>query len=143
MFDAVDAELRDGLMERLQSLGIRSLADAGNPSDQTRTGPTASHFRPAVPAKHLQSRYQRFAGEHAYHSMLRDTIPATQIRLRSSAGPTAGTAFTAPLHLSTTPFHGRQIYYRTPFPTRVSVATRPLFALECNNPSRMRRPAYG
>ena len=102
--DSVESEIRDGLVERLAVLGIRSLGAAGTPSSEPRDGHVHSHFRPAAPSRHLQSRYQRFVGEITYAQLLRDCIPATQIRLRSCGGPTSGTAFTSQLHLPVTPF---------------------------------------
>ena len=76
-FDAVENEISDGLIERLNSLGILSIAAAGNPSSETREGHVSTHLRPAVPARHLQSRYQRFVGERAFAQLLRDSVPAT------------------------------------------------------------------
>jgi hypothetical protein len=98
--DGVNEEVLDGLPLRLAALGIRAIGQGGSPSEAVRPGDPAVHLRPPVPARHLQSQYLKAYGEATYEELLRTSPPVTQCRLRSCAGPTAGTAFTAPLHLA-------------------------------------------
>ena len=56
----------------------------------------AANLRPPVPCRHLRSAMLRHVADAAYVRLL-EASGADRVRLRSSAGPTAGTSFVAPL----------------------------------------------
>ena len=111
-YDGVDEALREDLPGRLKKIGIRSFAGDGRPSADliesdpavqvTRAGSThasarAANFRPPVPCRHLLSSMLRFVADTKYSSLLKTADVLTSARLRSAAGPTAGTSLVAPL----------------------------------------------
>ena len=92
--DGVDAALGDGLLRMLADRGIAGLGGGGCPIanvNETALDP----LRPAQPERHLLSAYMRHSSETRYQTLLDTAIESQRVRLRSAAGPTAGSSLVA------------------------------------------------
>ena len=116
-YDGIDAEVDSGIVTRISQQGVHAIAGDGTPAHATGSTDLALHpaqraglghstqaaatLRPPVPARHLLSAMLRHVADSTYDALLEGAPPAELPRLRSAAGPTAGTSLVAPLS-----FHG-------------------------------------
>ena len=106
-YDGVQEAVADGLVQMLSARGVTALGAGGRPVDGGKPMDTAC-FRPAIPERHLLSKYLRHTADNMYSSLLETSDAMNRTRLLSAAGPTAGASFVAPLSVPGVHFTDRQ-----------------------------------
>ena len=97
-FDGVDEAVAGGIQDMLRERGIETLGGCGRPISCADAA-AADPLRPAVPERHLLSKYLRHSASISFLSMLDGASARDRTRLWSASGPTSGRAIVSELNV--------------------------------------------
>ena len=106
-YDGVDEEIEGGIDNMLRERGIASVGACGRPTALPSSG-AADPFRPAMPERHLLSKYLQHSASVCFLEMVDRAPVRDRARLWSASGPTAGKCIVSDLNIPGVALSDRQ-----------------------------------